>query len=97
MAKYVILMNWTEKGVASVKDTVSRYHSAKQLLESKGGSFDSIVWTAGPYDLVATVDIPDDETGAAFNLQLAAGGFLRTLTMRAYDVDEMTRILEKMD
>jgi uncharacterized protein with GYD domain len=96
MPKYVVLLNWTEQGVANVKDTVNRYNDAKRLLESKGGSFEAIAWTAGPYDLVAFVDVPDDETGMAFNLQLAASGNLRTLTMRAYGEDEMGSIIRKM-
>jgi uncharacterized protein with GYD domain len=90
-------MNWTEQGVTTAKDTVNRYQGAKQLLESKGGSFDAIAWTAGPYDLVAMVTVPDDDTGVAFNLQLAMGGNLRTLTMPAYTADDMTRILDKID
>jgi uncharacterized protein with GYD domain len=95
--KYAILMNWTDKGVASAKDTVNRYRAAKQLLESRGGSFDAIAWTIGPYDLVAIVDVPDEETAAAFNLQLAASGNLRSVTMRAFDEDEMNGIIGKMD
>jgi uncharacterized protein with GYD domain len=95
--RYVILMNWTDQGVASVKDTVNRYQAAKQLLESKGGSFESVTWTIGPYDLVATVSVPDEETGAAFNLQLASSGNLRSVTMRAFDEGEMSRIVGKID
>jgi uncharacterized protein with GYD domain len=83
--------------VASAKDTVNRYRAAKQLLESKGGSFDAIAWTIGPYDLVAIVDVPDEETAAAFNLQLAASGNLRSVTMRAFNEDEMNGIVGKMD
>jgi uncharacterized protein with GYD domain len=94
--KYVILLNWTDQGVANVKETVNRYQAAKKLVESKGGSFDAILWTAGPYDMVAVTDVPDDETGTAINLQLAAGGNLRTLTMRAFTEDEMKRIIEKI-
>jgi uncharacterized protein with GYD domain len=94
--KYVILMNWTDQGVANVKDTVNRYHAAKQLLESKGGSFEAIAWTIGPYDLVAIVDVPDEETGSAFNLQLAATGNLRSVTMRAFDESEMSGIIGRM-
>jgi uncharacterized protein with GYD domain len=90
-------MNWTDKGVASATDTVNRYRAAKQLLESKGGSFDAIAWTIGPYDLVAIVDVPDEETAAAFNLQLAASGNLRSVTMRAFNEDEMSGIIGKMD
>jgi uncharacterized protein with GYD domain len=95
--KYVILLNWTDTGVGNVKDTVNRYHAAKEMLESKGGSFEAIAWTIGPYDLVSIVDVPDEATGAAFNLQLAAGGNLRSVTMRAFTEDEMSGIIAKMD
>jgi uncharacterized protein with GYD domain len=96
MVKYVILLNWTEQGVANVKGTVSRYHAAKEMLESQGGSFDAVAWTAGPYDLVAIVSAPDDETAAAFNLTLAQAGNLKTLTMRAFGQAEMESIIAKM-
>ncbi|MGZ4358013.1 MAG: GYD domain-containing protein [Gaiellaceae bacterium] len=97
MPKYVILLNWTEQGVKNVKDTVNRYQAARKLVESKGGTFDTIFWTAGPYDLVAVTDVPDEETGTAINLQLGATGNLRTLTMRAFTEDEMAGIIAKMD
>lgn len=96
MVKYVILLNWTEQGVAGVRDTVTRYQGAKALLESKGGSFEAVAWTAGPYDLVAIVNVPDDETAAAFNLTLAQAGNLKTLTMRAFGEDEMQGIIDRM-
>lgn len=97
VARYVILLNWTDQGVATVKDTVTRYGHARQLLESMGGSFESIAWTVGPYDLVSIVEAPDEQTVAAFTLQLASGGNLRSLTMRAFTEDEMTGIIEKLD
>ena len=97
MARYVILLNWTDRGVENVKNTVNRYQAAKQLLESMGGSFEAIAWTIGPYDLVSIVNVPDEETGAAFNLQLAASGNLRSVTMRAFTEDEMGSIITKMD
>lgn len=97
MPRYVILLNWTDTGVANVKGTVNRYHAAKEMLESKGGSFEAIAWTIGPYDLVSIVDVPDEETGAAFNLQLAASGNLRSVTMRAFTEEEMSGIIKKMD
>lgn len=96
MPKYVILLNWTDQGIATVKDTVNRYHAAKQLVESKGGTFETVLWTLGPYDLVTVTDVPDEETGTAINLMLASTGNVRTLTMRAFTADEMTGILAKM-
>ena len=96
MPKYVLLINWTEQGIASVKETVNRYEAAKQLVESKGGTFDAIFWTQNPYDLVTVTKVPDEETGTAINLQLGATGNLRTLTMRAFSEDEMKGIVAKM-
>jgi uncharacterized protein with GYD domain len=90
-------LNWTDQGIANVKDTMNRYQAAKQLVESKGGKFESIYWTAGPYDIVAITGVPDEETGTAINLQLAAAGNVRTLTMRAFSEGEMTGIIEKID
>jgi uncharacterized protein with GYD domain len=94
--KYVTLYNWTDQGVANVKDTVNRYQAAKQLVESKGGKIDTILWTLGPYDIVIVADFPDDETGTAVSLQLAATGNLRSVTMRAFPEGEMKGIIEKM-
>ena len=96
MPKYVTLYNWTDQGVVNAKDTVNRYQAAKHLVESKGGKIDAILWTVGPYDLVTVADFPDDETGTAVALQLAATGNLRSTTMRAFDEDAMTAIIGKM-
>jgi len=96
MPKYVILVSWTDEGAKSAKETVSRFQAAKQLVESKGGTFETVLWTLGPYDLVTVTDVPDEETGTAINLMLASTGNVRTLTMRAFTADEMTGILAKM-
>jgi uncharacterized protein with GYD domain len=40
-------------------------------------------------------EFPDDETATAAALQLAAGGNVRTTTMRAFDRDEVTKIIAK--
>jgi uncharacterized protein with GYD domain len=96
MPRYVTLYNWTDQGVKSAKETVNRYQAAKQLVESKGGKIETILWTVGPYDLVTVANFPDDETGTAVALQLAATGNLRSITMRAFNEGEMTGIIEKM-
>ena len=58
MPKYVTLYNWTDQGVVNAKDTVNRYQAAKQLVESKGGKIETILWTVGPYDLVEWEPLP---------------------------------------
>ena len=49
----------------------------------------------GPHDLVSVSEFPDDETATAFSLKLGAAGNVRTTTPRAFDADEMAKIIEK--
>jgi len=94
--KYVTLYNWTDQGVKNAKETVDRYEAAKALAESRGGSLESAYWTIGPYDLVGISEFPDDESGTAVALQIAAAGNIRTVTMRAFDEGEMKAIIASM-
>ena len=95
MPTYVSLINWTDKGVGSFKDTVDRSEAGKQLAAAFGGSLKEIYWTIGPYDIVAITEAPDDESATAFALTLAAQGNVRTTTMRAFDAGEMRGIIAK--
>jgi uncharacterized protein with GYD domain len=95
MPTYVSLINWTEKGVAEFKDTVDRAEAAGQLAGKFGGALKEIYWTAGPYDIVAVSEAPDDESASAFALTLAAGGHIRSTTLRAFSADEMRGIVAK--
>jgi uncharacterized protein with GYD domain len=95
MPTYISLINFTEKGVASFKDTVDRAEAGKALAGSFGGSLKEIYWTLGPYDIVAISEAPDDESATAFALTLASQGNVRTTTMRAFDAGEMRGIIAK--
>ena len=95
MPKYVSLVNWTQKGVAGFKETVDRAEVANQLAATLGGAILEIYWTMGPHDIVVISEAPDDESASAFALTLAAQGNLTTITMRAWDADEMKGIIAK--
>lgn len=92
MAKYVSLINFTEKGIGSFKETVTRADAAKKAAADMGGSLE-VMWTVGQYDLVAISEFPDDETATKFLLNVGAQGNTRTQTMRAFDSSEMSRIV----
>jgi uncharacterized protein with GYD domain len=94
MAKYVSLLNWTEQGVKTYRETIDRAESAKKVAADMGGSLD-VMWTLGAYDVVAISEFPDDETATAFLLKVGALGNVRTTTMRAFDADEVDRIIAK--
>ncbi len=93
MAKYIALINWTEKGVKAVKDSPKRADKARALAKKLGGSFEQLYMTMGAYDLVAVLDMPSDEAMATFALTTASTGSIRTTTLKAFDEKAYRKIV----
>jgi uncharacterized protein with GYD domain len=94
MARYVLLINWTDQGIRNAKDTISRANAARQAFQAGGGQIIDIYWTVGPYDIVAIFEAPDEETATRMVLALGMQGSIRTTTMRAFGEQEMARITQ---
>lgn len=94
MAKYVLLGNWTDQGVRDVKNTVKRSRAAREAFAAMGVNAREWFFTLGQYDVVLTVEAPDDETLTRATLSLAIQGNLRTTTMRGFGEKEMESLLE---
>jgi uncharacterized protein with GYD domain len=95
MPTYVSLVNWTDQGIKNFRDTLRRAEDYRGLVENSGGQVRQLLWTLGEYDLVAVADFPDDETATAVVLQTAAGGNVRTTTMKAFDAEQMSAIIQR--
>jgi uncharacterized protein with GYD domain len=95
MPTYVSLVNWTEQGVKNFRDTLRRAEDYRGLVDKSGGQVRQLLWTLGEYDVVVVADFPDDETATAVVLQTAAGGHVRTKTMKAFDADQMSAIIQR--
>ena len=93
MAKYIALINWTEKGVKEIKESPARADLARGLAKQLGGEMQQLYLTMGAYDLVAILDMPDDEAAASFALKSAAGGHIRTTTLKAFDETSYRKII----
>ncbi len=96
MPTYIALMNWTDQGIRTAKDTVHRRDQADALAQKHGASIEQVYWTVGPYDLVSILQAPDEESATAMVLELGSAGNLRTLTLRAYDREEMSGIVQRL-
>ena len=96
MGTYIALSSFTDQGVRNVKDTVKRADAVKEAAKKFGASMTQIYWTLGKYDLVVTIEAPDDESATAFALAIAGAGNVRMQTLRAFTKDEMNGILTKM-
>jgi uncharacterized protein with GYD domain len=67
MSKYILLLNWTEQGIKSVKESASRFDAAKDVAKKAGCTLETIYLTFGQHDLVAILDAPNDEAAATFH------------------------------
>jgi len=92
MPKYIMLYNYTDQGIKTVKESPDRIRRAAQLFEQQGAKLLDISLTMGPYDLVATFEAPDDETVARFALTLGSAGNVRTTTLKAFSLEEFDQI-----
>ncbi|MBC2905409.1 GYD domain-containing protein [Streptomyces cupreus] len=95
MSTYVSLLNWTDQGIRGYKDTSQRAEAFAAAAQKLGVKVLSLYWTVGPYDIVAVVEAPDDETATAVLLQVAGLGNVRSTTLRAFGREEMDRIIAK--
>jgi uncharacterized protein with GYD domain len=95
MATFVALINWTEQGIRDFRDTVKRADAFADTLERNGGKLRDIYWCLGPYDIVAVMEAPDDETITATALQLGSVGNVRTTTLRGFSRDEIQAIIDR--
>ena len=93
MAKYILLVDWTEQGIRTVKDSPKRLDAARKLAETAGAKLGDFYMTMGGHDMVVHLEAPDDTTVAKFVLNLAGAGNVRTQTLKAFSEDEYRKIL----
>jgi uncharacterized protein with GYD domain len=96
MPTYVTLINWTEEGVRSFRESPQRANAVNAAAERVGARMVDLYWTVGQYDLVAVAEAPDEETISALMLGVAAQGNVRTTTMRAFSADEFQQVIDKV-
>jgi uncharacterized protein with GYD domain len=96
MARYIALMDWTDQGIRTAKDSVKRSQQAREAFQGMGVTIEAIYWTLGSHDIVAIATAADGESFAAAMLRLAGAGNLRSTTLRAFDEAEFGAILGKL-
>jgi uncharacterized protein with GYD domain len=95
MPIFVHLLNFTDQGIKTFRDTVGRAEDFRGRVEQSGGQVRQQLWTLGQYDVLVVTEFPDDETATAVLLQTVAVGNIRTTTMKAFDAEQMRAIIQR--
>ncbi|AZO06428.1 GYD domain-containing protein [Mesorhizobium sp. M2A.F.Ca.ET.037.01.1.1] len=96
MAHYVLLSNFTDQGIRTIKDTQKRAEAFKEMASKSGVKIHTLLWTLGKHDVVAVAEAEDDIAATALGLSIASMGNIRTETLRAFDTADMAKILARM-
>ena len=96
MAKYIMLVNWTEQGIRNIKDSAKRLDAGRALAKEQGCVLESFFMTMGSFDMVSVTEVPDDETVARYVVTLGSEGNLRTVTLKAFPEQTYRTIIAEL-
>ncbi len=97
MANYVLLLQFTDQGIRTIKDTTKRAATLSAEVATKFGvKITETLWTLGHYDLVLLAEAPNDEAMATCSLSLGRLGNVKIQTLRAFHAKEVEGMLTKL-
>jgi uncharacterized protein with GYD domain len=96
MSTYIILANYTEQGIRTIKESPSRLDAAREMARGLGAELKDFYLTMGAHDFVTVVEAPDDEVIAKFLLALGSLGNVRTVTLKAFTETEYRQIIQDL-
>jgi len=96
MPTYVTLVKYTDQGIRNIKESPARLEAAKKVAKSAGAEIKSFYLALGSYDIVLTVDAPDDQTAARLVLSMGSLGNVRTDTLRVFDETEFRKLIASL-
>jgi uncharacterized protein with GYD domain len=91
MATYMSLINWTDQGIRSVKESPKRLDSTRKALKKMGGELRAYYMLQGHYDGVLIFDVPNEAALTKFLLLTGAAGNVRTTTLRAFPEEDFIK------
>ena len=94
MPIYVVLGNFTQKRMETIKNLPDGIKEATTVFKSHGVKIKELVFTMGRYDLVAILEAQNEEAITKALLSWGSQGFLRTETLTGFTPEKMTELLK---
>ena len=96
MPQFVILGNFTQKRMETIKALPENLKEAINVFKSYGVKMNTFVFTMGRYDFVGIFEAPDAETISKALLRWGSKGLLKTETLTGFTGEEMSKLLKEM-
>jgi uncharacterized protein with GYD domain len=94
MATFVALCRYTEEGIKNIRQFPQKVEEWQHQAKELGIPIKELFWLQGEYDAMFIIQSDNEEAVNALLMSIAAQGFLRTETLRAFTTDEV-RLSEK--
>jgi uncharacterized protein with GYD domain len=96
MATYISLIQFTQQGITTIKDSPKRLDAARKAFAKAGAKLKDFYFVMGEYDIIIVVEAPNDEVVARTSVVLGAMGNVRTRTCRAFTEAEYRKMLKSL-
>ena len=96
MATYIVLTQYTQKGIENIKQSPARLDAVKKAFKAMGAELKEFYLVSGRYDMVVIAEAPNYETVSKLALTIGSQGSVRTETLRAFTEDEYRKIIAEL-
>ncbi|MAG97848.1 MAG: GYD family protein [Rhodospirillaceae bacterium] len=96
MPTYVVFADYTNKGIANIKDAPDRLDAVRKLVADHGGEVKAFYLMLGDHDIMTIIDAPNDDTAAKLLLTIGGEGNVRTKSYKAFEEDEFRSIVKSL-
>lgn len=96
MKQFVMLGNFTQKRIETIKDLQASIKESASVFESFGVKITKMVFTMGRYDVIAILEAADEEAVSKAVLSWGSRGLLRTETLTAFSSELMIKMTQEI-
>jgi uncharacterized protein with GYD domain len=93
VATFITTIKFTTKGIQAIHESPKRAAAFTAAAKKLGVKVIGLYWTLGSFDGVIIFEAPDGDTATAAMLSLAAKGNVQTTTARAFDRNEIEKVI----
>jgi len=96
MPSYLIMGQFTDQGIKNVKETIIRGERFKEMAKECGVEVKQLMWLMGDHDVFCIGEAKNDAAIVTLLLKSGSKGFVKTSSHRAFNKDEMSKIVSNM-